>query len=604
MSKQKSPIDDRTELDISDEEESSFFLNKRSLGFLMAIAGLAILALITSGRDTFEHTRLEPGKADELRQEMLAMGNGKVPNYTIIRIREGVERFLITDINNAACSAQMQLGAIGGQRNLGGDSRFYFSPSMPPTNDESYDMFEDNQFLEARITPLSTFSIDVDTASYTNIRRYLKGGQLPPKDVVRIEECINYFDYQYADTQSDQPFSVTAEIGSAPWNPENRLALIGLKGYEPSTEEVPPLNLIFLIDVSGSMSSHNKLPLVQETLNFLVSRLRQQDRIGIVVYAGAAGAVLEPTAGDRKDIIHLAINRLESGGSTNGGQGIELAYKMAMQYYKPNAVNRVIMCTDGDFNVGTTARRSLVDYVQEQAKKGIDLTMLGFGMGNLKDGMLEQLADKGNGNYAYIDQIQEAHRVFGEKMFATLMTIAQDVKIQVEFNPSTVQAYRLIGYVNRKLADRDFNDDTKDAGDIGAGHTVTALYEIVPAGVDFSSGAIDPLRYSSTEFSQPSSTPSDELMNIKLRYKQPKGHKSVLLEFPVVDTQRDFNHSSENLRFAASVASYGMLLRGSHSTGNINWGHVHQWASQSLGSDPYGHRREFLELIERAQQLS
>lgn len=620
------PIEDRSEVDISVDEQPSSLRSKPSILMLLAIIILGcVLFFRTTSPDTIQYLSA-PGKADELRKEMLALSNGTPPNYTIHRLREGVERWLITDINNPSGSRVAQSGGRRSARTLGMNPIItttttttttramptppqYTANTSPPItppafNAESYDHIQDNDFHVARDTPLSTFSMDVDTASYTNIRRFLQQGQLPPKDAVRIEECINFFNYSYGDTNGTHPFSVTAEIGAAPWNPEHRLALIGLKGYEPPAEEMPPLNLVFLIDVSGSMNSAKKLPLVQQTLNFLVERLSSRDRIGIVVYSGAAGTVLEPTSGANKDTIRQAINRLKAGGSTNGGEGIQLAYQLALEHQNPNAVNRVILCTDGDFNVGRTDRSSLIEYVQAQAKLGVDLTTLGFGMGNYKDGMLEQLADKGNGNYGYIDQFAEAKRLFGEELFGTLVTIAKDVKVQVEFNHQKVQAYRLIGYVNRKLADRDFNDDTKDAGEIGAGHTVTALYEIVPAGIPFPSASIDPLRYSRTPTPTRGAVSTDELFHVKLRYKYPDETKSRLLTLPVVDPGWGYAQSSTDLRFAASVAAYGMLLRNSQYIPDTRWEHVHEWASRSLGSDPNGHRRKFLSLILAAQQLS
>ncbi|MFH1037420.1 MAG: von Willebrand factor type A domain-containing protein [PVC group bacterium] len=477
-------------------------------------------------------------------------------------------------------------------------SRVYW----PGHDTEAYDNIVDNPFLEATQNPLSTFSIDVDTASYANVRRFLTNGNLPPKDAVRIEEMVNYFSYDYAPPVGDVPFSAAVEVAGCPWKPEHRLVRIGLKGWEMPEKQRPPGNLVFLLDVSGSMSPSNKLPLLKRAMKMLVEQLNGNDRVAIVVYAGASGLVLPSTTGDNQEALRDALERLESGGSTNGGAGIQLAYDTAAQHFIDGGVNRVILATDGDFNVGVTNRGDLVRLIEDKAKSGVFLTVLGFGMGNIKDSALEQLADKGNGNYAYLDTIREAKKVLVEEMGSTLVTIAKDVKIQVEFNPAEVAAYRLIGYENRMLRDEDFNDDTKDAGEIGAGHTVTALYEIVPPGSDIDLPEVDPLKYQ-----RPAGTAGaaagGELLTLKLRYKEPDGEKSRLLEFPVVDTGKTFADADADFAFAAAVASFGMLLRDSEHRGNATFSIVLDLAEAGRGEDPHGYRAEFIDLVKKAAAL-
>ena len=399
--------------------------------------------------------------------------------------------------------------------------------SAPDFNTEAYDRIEDNRFLEVSNNPLSTFSIDVDTASYANVRRFLQRGTLPPKDAVRIEEMLNYFSYDYPVPSGEGPFSASVEVAQAPWALEHRLVRIGLKGKEVAMKNRPSSNLVFLLDVSGSMQPSNKLPLLKKAMRLLVDRLGEKDRVAIVVYAGASGLVLPSTSADQKERILAALENLEAGGSTNGGSGIRLAYQTAVSHFISGGINRVILATDGDFNVGTTNQGDLTRLIEDNARSGVFLTVLGFGMGNYKDSTLEKLADMGNGNYAYIDNINEARKVLVDEINSTLITIAKDVKIQIEFNPLQVSAYRLIGYENRLLRQEDFNDDTKDAGEIGAGHTVTVFYEIVPAGRGLSIPGVDPLKYQTpmgtTEVAQ-----SGELLTLKLRYKQPDGQTSRL----------------------------------------------------------------------------
>ena len=468
---------------------------------------------------------------------------------------------------------------------------------------EAYSHLDENPFLEVARAPLSTFSVDVDTASYSNTRRFLNNGQLPPKDAVRIEEMINYFSYDYPQPVGTAPFSVMAEVSECPWNSKHRLAHIGLQGKRVEVENVPSRNLVFLLDVSGSMNEPQKLPLLKSSLVFLVEQLNARDRVAIVVYAGSSGLVLPATPGDRKGEILAAISELEAGGSTNGGQGITLAYRIAQENFIKGGVNRVILATDGDFNVGVTNEGDLVRLIEEKRQGGVFLTVLGFGTGNLKDSTMEKLADKGNGNYAYIDSIEEGRKVFGTEIGATLVTIAKDVKIQVEFNPKQVAGYRLIGYENRLLRDKDFNDDQKDAGDIGAGHTVTALYEIVPFGQKVENPGVDPLKYQEPSVLSESAA-SNEMMTIKLRYKEPDETESRLLSIGVTDAKGALGEASANLKFSSAVASFGMLLRNSKYKGNASYNDVLQLARASLGTDLHGHRAEFTKLVETARTLS
>ena len=472
----------------------------------------------------------------------------------------------------------------------------------PAFNREGYDRITDNPFLSVSENPLSTFSIDVDTASYSNLRRFLDSGTLPPRDAVRIEEMINYFSYDYPDPESEQPFSFHTEVAQAPWRPEHRLLKIGLKGREVAWEQRPSSNLVFLLDVSGSMAPANKLPLLKSALRLLLERLGENDRVALVVYAGASGLVLPSTSADHKQPILAALDRLEAGGSTHGSSGIQLAYETAVAHFIPGGINRVILATDGDFNVGLTDQGSLTRLIQEKAQSGVFLSVLGFGMGNYQDSTLEKLADQGNGNYAYIDTMQEARKVLVEEIHSTLLTLAQDVKIQIEFNPLEVEAYRLVGYENRLLAPEDFNDDSKDAGEIGAGHTVTALYEIVPAGRPAPVGSVDALRYQRrTETTEQATT--GEMLTLKLRYKNPQATRSELLESVVRDSGREYARASEDFKFAAAVAAFGMLLRESPHQGTTTLESVLELAQEGRGPDAHGYRSEFLELVRKARDL-
>jgi Ca-activated chloride channel family protein len=472
----------------------------------------------------------------------------------------------------------------------------------PEWNTEEYDRIYENRFLLALQNPLSTFSIDVDTASYSNVRRFLNNNQFPYKDAVRIEEMINYFAYDYPQPQKDHPFSITTEISTCPWNVSHRLIHIGLQGKTLESQKLPPSNLVFLLDVSGSMGQPNKLPLLQKAFRLLVNELGPKDRVSIVVYAGAAGLVLPSTSAFQKETIVSAIERLNAGGSTAGGAGIKLAYKVAQENYIPAGNNRIILATDGDFNVGVSSTSELVRMIEEYRKKGIFLTILGFGMGNYKDGRMEQLADKGNGNYFYIDNLMEAKKVFVNDMRGTLFTIAKDVKLQLEFNPAKVKAYRLIGYENRMLTKEDFDDDTKDAGELGAGHTVTALYEIIPFGSSEEVPGADDLRYQDNKIS-PNAFKNKEILTLKLRYKKPDVEKSQLIVHPLLDKNVVLAKTSDNFKFSAAVASFGMLLRESEFKGDASYESIVKLAREGKGKDDFGYRAEFIQLVEKCGLL-
>jgi Ca-activated chloride channel family protein len=469
-------------------------------------------------------------------------------------------------------------------------------------NTEDYELVVENKFRSPLKYPLSTFSTDVDTASYSNVRRFLNDNVLPPPAAVRVEELINYFKYDYSQPKGEHPFSVNLEIARCPWQGEHWLARVGLRGLEIDREQKPAANLVFLLDVSGSMNSPDKLPLVKSAMRMLLDQLDEDDRVAIAVYAGASGLVLPPTSASDRGTILTALERLNAGGSTNGGQGIQLAYQVAAQNLIQDGVNRVVLCTDGDFNVGITDRSELIDLIQAEAKRGVFLSVLGFGFGtgNLKDATMEQLADKGNGNYGYIDSLQEARKLLVEDALGTLVTIAKDVKIQIDFNPQHVQAYRLIGYENRMLQDEDFRDDKKDAGEIGAGHTVTALYEIIPAGVESSALVVEPSKYQ--EVVTKSAGPSDEVMTVRLRYKHPEGDEGIEFHVPVGVPAED-SRGSEDFQFAASVASFGMLLRDSQYSGDATFELVESLARNGVGQSDDKYRHEFLRLIDAAKLL-
>ena len=468
---------------------------------------------------------------------------------------------------------------------------------------EGYDGIVENRFLKVTDNPLSTFSIDVDAASYSNVRRMLNAGRLPPAGAVRIEEFINYFQYEYPQPERNDPFSINTEISECPWNNNHKLVLIGLQGKKISTENLPPANLVFLVDVSGSMMDANKLPLVKQSLKLLADQLRPNDRVAMVVYAGNAGLVLPSISGEEKTKIKAAIDQLEAGGSTAGGAGIQLAYKVAKDNFLENGNNRVILCTDGDFNVGVSSDAALEQMIEEERKSGVFLTVLGYGTGNYQDAKMQKLADKGNGNHNYIDNFQEARKVLVNEFGGTLFTIAKDVKLQIEFNPTKVQAYRLIGYENRLLNKEDFNNDLKDAGELGSGHTVTALYEVIPVGVK--SGfieSVDKLKYQK-ELQENGSSKTEEVMTIKFRYKKPDEDKSKLIEHPVIDRATSIQKTTDNFRFAAAVAQFGMLLRNSEFKQAATYNSVWNLAKSSLGEDKEGYRSEFLRTIRNAESL-
>ena len=467
-------------------------------------------------------------------------------------------------------------------------------------NTEAYDRIEDNPFVAVAEDPRSTFSIDVDTASYANLRRFLLMKELPPKDAIRIEEMINYFTYDYAPPYGADPVAIHVEVAPAPWKTEHRLVRVGLKAQK--IERHSRSNLVFLLDVSGSMDQPAKLPLVKSAMKLLVDQLGENDSLAIVVYAGSSGLVLPATSGSDKEVIVQALEQLKAGGSTNGGDGIRLAYDTATRNFIPGALNRVILATDGDFNVGVTNQGDLTRLIEEKAKSQIFLSVLGFGMGNYKDSNLEKLADRGNGNYAYVDSLKEARRVLVEQMGSTLVTIAKDVKIQIEFNPAQVTAYRLIGYENRMLEHQDFNDDNKDAGDMGAGHTVTAFFELVPRGVPIDLPGVDPLKYQQPA-QRAGAARASELLSLKLRYKEPESQTSRLMERAVLHRARKGVIASEDFRFASAVAAFGMILRDSPYKGHATIDSALRLAEQSQGEDPGGYRREFLNLVRRARAL-
>ena len=479
--------------------------------------------------------------------------------------------------------------------------RIMYVPVRQELPSEEYNEIVENGFMKVKDTPLSTFSIDVDAAAYGNMRRYLNKGQLPPADAVRTEELINYFSYDYAKPTGDAPVKITTEVGACPWNPVHRLVRIGLKAREIPTENLPVSNLVFLIDVSGSMYGAERLDLVKSSLKLLVNNLRDKDRVAIVVYSGAAGERLPSTSGSDKQKIKDAIDELEAGGSTAGGAGIELAYKIARKNFVPGGNNRIILCTDGDFNVGISSGKALEKLIEKERETGVFLTVLGYGMGNYKDGKMQVLAEKGNGNHAYIDNLQEANRVLVNEFGATMHTVAKDVKLQVEFNPAQVQAYRLIGYESRLLQDEDFNNDAKDAGEMGAGHTVTAFYEVIPAGVESDyAGKVDELKYQKPEKTVPVSL-SKELLTVKLRYKQPDGDSSKRIEITLADDKA--NKVSVDFHFASAVAMFGQLLRDSDYKGTATYDKIISLAKTGLGKDAKGYKREFIRLVEIAKGL-
>ena len=493
-------------------------------------------------------------------------------------------------------------GRVGGV--VGRDKYAYlYAPaySYDSEDNEEYSSFAENRFKDAKADPLSTFSLDVDVASYSNVRRMINQGKKPEKDAVRVEQFINYFSYDYPNPTGQDPVSIISETQPCPWKKEHLLVRIGVKAKEIPSQNLPASNFVFLIDVSGSMESPNRLPLVKSSLKLLTNNLRSKDRVSIVVYAGAAGVVLPSTSGSNKQKIFDALNALEAGGSTAGGEGIELAYQIAQKNFIKSGNNRIILCTDGDFNVGISSEKELENLIEEKRKTGVYLTVLGYGMGNYKDSKLQVLSQKGNGNHAYIDNLQEANKVLVQEFGSTMYAVAKDVKMQVEFNPVYVNAYRLIGYESRLLNKEDFNDDTKDAGELGAGHTVTAFYEIIPAGVKNPYASVDNLKYQKTESAQ--GVNNNEMMNVKLRYKPLNSDKSLKMEIPVLITDRD-KAPSVDFTFASAVTMFGQLLRNSDFKGTSTYDDVIKLARSGFGNDEQGYRHEFVRLAETMKQLA
>jgi Ca-activated chloride channel homolog len=520
----------------------------------------------------------------------------------------GVAGGAVNEITGPAASSpgpQKSLGYLSSPKSADSDALSLGERSVVPTGGESYATFTENPFqplTQDRYSALSTFGIDVDTASYSIARRYLNRGNVPPPDAVRLEEFINAFDYALPEPTGEHPFSVSLDAATAPWSPRHRLVRIGLKGAAFEEEERPPCNLVFLLDVSGSMKAQDKLPLLIESLKMLVRELDATDRVALVTYASGSQLVLPPTSGADKTAILAALDGLSAAGSTHASDGIQQAYRLAEEHFVEGGVNRVLLATDGDFNVGLTEENELETFIAAKAASGVFLTVLGFGTGNLQDSKAEILADRGNGNYAYIDSLNEADKVLVREMGATLVTIAKDVKIQVEFNPEHVASYRLLGYENRALAAKDFRDDTKDAGEIGAGHTVTALYEIVPVNAPDLVGAVD-LKYQ-VEASVEESVPNNpETLTVNLRYKLPDGEVGREFSVSFVDREQSFEEANSDFRFAAAVAAFGMALRQSDHRGESDLGAIYEWAASGKGTDPYGDRAEFLRLVRQAQGL-
>jgi Ca-activated chloride channel family protein len=568
------------------EQRTTITDNRGAFTFVRLHGGDYQLEFFLSGFTTVRHALTVPGGRTERLTIELRVGSLE-ETITVTASRPTV------DVQSSRRAVQVgQSTAFGG--GLVGGGRF-----VGPFNTEAYDHIEENKFRRVDADPLSTFSIDVDTASYANVRRFITDGKLPPAGAVRIEELVNYFRFDYPQPSGREPFSITTELTACPWNPKHRLALIGLRGRALEDRDPAPRNLVFLIDVSGSMMPADKLPLVRTAMRMLTDVLTERDRVAIVVYAGSSGLVLPSTTGDQKERIHQALAGLEAGGSTNGAQGIQLAYEVARKHFVRGGVNRVVLATDGDFNVGVTSQSELVDLIERERESGIFLSVLGVGTGNLKDSMMEKLADKGNGNYSYLDSLHEARKVLVREAGGTLETIAKDVKIQVEFNPREVAAYRLIGYENRLLQHEDFNDDKKDAGEIGAGHSVTALYEVVPVGVKVDAAGVDPLKYQ-REARDTRAAASGELLTVKVRYKEPDGDKSSLLTEVVLNRPSTM---TANVGFASAVAEFGMVLRESPSRGQASFQSASVRARKFLGEDEEGYRAEFVRLVDRAATL-
>ena len=575
-------------------------------GVTVSLSGPESRTAVTNERGEFAFDAVRPGRYElkamlpgfvEVKQQVSVRAGGAVRLALKMAISALTETVTVSAEAPAGAQRRSRSVAVGGGV-VGGEYRHGVIAPAPEFNAEAYDHIHEGKVRRVAEHPLSTFSIDVDTASYSNVRRFLSDGSLPPEGAVRIEELINYFRFDYPQPGGEDPFSVTTELAACPWNAKHRLALIGIRGRERDEDKpVGPRNLVFLLDVSGSMEPPDKLPLVRNAMRMLVDTLTPQDRIAIVVYAGASGLVLPSTRGNRKELIHQAIAQLHAGGSTNRGAGIQLAYQIARQNFVKGGVNRVVLATDGDFNVGVTSQDDLVRLIERERESGVFLSVLGVGTGNLKDSTLEKLANKGNGNYAYLDSLQEARKVLVREAGATLNAIAKDVKIQVEFNPAAVAAYRLIGYENRVLRSEDFNNDRKDAGEIGEGHSVTALYEIVPVGVEVDS--VDPLKYQQPPVIR-ATTDARELATVKVRYKAPDGDTSRLIARVMLNANSPM---SANLGFASAVAEFGMLLRNSEHKGSASYGGLVARARSFRGSDPEGYRAEFVKLVDLAAAL-
>ncbi len=564
--------------------------------------------VITTGSGKFEFSGVEPGSYDVHASKpgyktkilkSVALDAAQTKNISIAMIKAVQEVSEITPPNKSEKKQSVVMDAVSEEYEYSSAPQSILSITAEEFNTEQYDYLPENEFKDALREPLSTFSIDVDRASYANMRRHLMSGTLPPIDAVRIEELINYFDYEYQGPSKNEPFNLHTEVAECPWNNDHKLLKVGLQAQTMDDQLMPPSNLTFLIDVSGSMQQANKLPLLKRAMEMLVENLRPQDKVAIVVYAGAAGLVLESTYGNNKLAIKEAINNLRAGGSTAGGAGIKLAYRVATENYIRNGNNRIILATDGDFNVGASSDGELVRLIESKRETGVYLTVLGFGNGNLKDSRMEKLADNGNGNYAYIDNIMEARKVLIKELGGTLYTLANDVKIQIEFNPAHIKSYKLIGYENRMLQAQDFNDDKKDAGEIGSGHTVTALYELVPQEAEDVTMPIDELKYQTSKINQK----GNELLTLKVRYKIPGQTTSKLMIKEVSDSNRKFENATQNFRFAVSVAMFGMVLRRSDHKGSSSYVSIVKIARGSKGEDKEGYRSEFIRLVELASDL-
>ncbi len=584
----------------------------------LTMAGMTVRETKTDRNAFFEFTELKTGfysvsisspNYEEFVYERINLKAGQT--YKITAFLFSVNNRISVDIIEDAEARVSIRQPRDGKRdrtsvNITGFAGAHYAPSYAPMNDyyidhntDSFDFIDENGFKSALNDPLSTFSVDVDRAAYAVVRRMLNESRKPYADAVRIEEMINYFDYDYENPKGPHPFSTHLEVGDCPWNPKNKLLMIGIQGESVAEENIPPSNLVFLIDVSGSMSSHDRLPLVKRAFHILVEKLRPEDKVSIVVYAGAAGLVLPATPGDQKEKILAAINKLEARGSTAGGEGIKLAYQIAVENYIENGNNRVIIASDGDFNVGVSSNSELERLIESKRDSGVYLTILGFGLGNYKDSRFKGLSSKGNGNYAYIDNIMEANKVFGHELWGTLYTIANDVKIQIEFNPAVVKEYRLIGYENRLLNKEDFNNDEKDAGDIGSGHTVTAIYELVLQDGSPTSLDIDELNYQKAQLIK-----SDDMMTLKIRYKKPGQDVSRLITSKVSKKELNNKRNTENFALAVAIAEFGMLLRDSEFKGNSSYDNILKTLKALKNKDEFGYRTELISLVEKAKLLS